>query len=191
MPGGASCWERVVELDDGAPLEALPANALPEAIDYLDVVWTLEFGHPLFRFKRASSVTGLVADCRSRSDFESRMSDLADVLKSMEIPDKLLAPDKLDTLKGQPLNRAAAAIRGRYDEPEVGAASRALESLRHLNRIRAGLQHSGGSAGKKMAEAFAALRLEYPPRHWGEAWSAVRLVATRALQSVRRAIRRI
>ena len=82
--------ERVVEVytppqPDPEPLH--PSSlSLPEAIDYLNLVWHNHANAPLIRISRAESAVRIALDCATADEFESRISALCTILGSLDVP---------------------------------------------------------------------------------------------------------
>ena len=61
--------------------------ALPEAIDYLNVVWREHANQPLIVIRRAESAARLAIDCANADEFDSRVSALCGILDQLTIPE--------------------------------------------------------------------------------------------------------
>ncbi len=195
--GGHQCWERLVE-PEMVEANAVPPLALHEALDFFATTWRAAFGVPLLRVRSLTQVASLVLDCASRSEFESHLSGLADVVKLFEVPDGLLRPDDvLDSATGRGLkkdqtwDRLLSALRRRLDEGGIDAAEYvraegAVNNLRAVGQIRNSLQHTGGDT-RRVLDAWSRVGLVYPPESWMTAWSQIRsrvVVELRVLREV-------
>jgi len=167
------------------------AEALPEALDFLNTVWRLAFGKDaqLLHLRRAADAAALVSECTTRKDLAACMSALDDVLKSMQIPDELLSESdrERNEMKGdKTLNRLQASISNKV--ADIGprqAAIDAVATLRYASRIRVTLQHSGRSHElPELLEAFGLSLDDDLMRMWAE----IRAKVTDALIDVRKAI---
>lgn len=186
--GGHDCWQRLLDLAPTRSTGPFLPHALPQALDHLDAVWRLQFGKKrgLLHLASAGSTCGLVAEVGSRDDFGARVSELADTISHFRVPDDALPPGVLadERLRTGSLNRLEAALRHLLDDQLVPIT--AIRQLRNVTEVRVAFQHSGDAS--RMARAFTALGLQYPPE-WPEAWQQVHAAAVRALDEVRQAIR--
>jgi hypothetical protein len=189
--GGHACWERLVSVVPRARSKPFVAEALPEALDFLDAVWRLAFGKnlPLLRLRKAADAAALVSECTTRQDFAVGMSALDDVLKSMQIPDLLLSKtdQESEAMKGdRTFNRLEACIKNKIvDVGPRDAALEAVVTLRDASRIRVALQHSGRNHElPRLLEALQLSLVDDPTRMWAE----IRRVVTDALVDIRNAI---
>ncbi len=117
------------------------------------------------------------------------MSALADVLKSMEIPDNLLSKENHQIAKDQTLNRLLACLKAHLEEADYRSVENAVGTLRAVNDVRRTLQHSG--AGRELPVALAKLGILYPSpsSNWGEAWDRIRAKTIEAFGIIREKIR--
>jgi hypothetical protein len=186
VPGGHSCWRRLVE-PERRKARPVPPLAIVEALDFLDAVWRLTFDR-----QRLIGTTALVHIARleqqavDRQDVRDRLSDLADVFDALEIPAPLAPspPGREGTLLR--LNRLLSE---KIIDPEgIERVSVAVEKLRAVVRIRAGLQHSG--AGPSLPASFAVLGIGYPP-DWTLVWDQIKEAVIEALTVLRDEVRRL
>ncbi len=158
---------------------------LPEAIDYLDVVWRLRFGRKLVSLPGAEKTVELASPCATSEEFRSRVSAIADLLSRIDVPD----PDQgLETREGS-LSRLDSFLQTRLDDVASSRVTDAIEILRAVTSIRASSQHHG--AHPRGARGFDALGVPYPPNDWGEAWAHVQLATIDALNTIRDEVRSI
>jgi hypothetical protein len=158
---------------------------LPDALDHLDAVWRLAFDRsPLLKLKRAADVAGLAQPCTTADEFESRLSDLGDVLKGLEVEDGLLPGTEIP--KGESFNRLSALLGERLVAPEKDRAWQAMQTLRAVVELRNAAQHS--HAAGKLPTALAKLDLRFPITNYGETWDQVRAKTIDALAAIREAI---
>ena len=156
--------------------EGLPPEALLEAFDFFASVWRNAFGAPLFGAQRQlTPLASLMLPVATRSDFESRLSQLDALLKSLQVGDDLLDLMAPVTTRDQTLNRLESAFKKRFGEssPEFRSAANSLQPLRRLNDLRNAVQHPGTKRGKDLPSALAALGLGYPPS-WARDWDRLR-----------------
>lgn len=160
---------------------------LPTAFDFLDATWRLAFGRPLLRFRSAEAVAGLVLPCSTREEFAQRLSELADLIKLMDISDDLLPEDKKALNKSETLNRLRAVLALKFSEEQTAASDGAIRTLQAINKTRSALQHSGAS--RDLPVALAELGMTYPIEDYGTAWDAVRAQAVESLSTIRKVVR--
>lgn len=186
-PGGNSCWQRSISTDE--PKAAVPYSPrdLPAALDFLNIVWTLAFPKTrLLQLKSAESAAGLTFSCSRREEFAARLSELADTLKLMYVPDALLPDADKNLKKDATLDRIAAALESRFAEYDGAGVEWAIGQLRAINKARKAFQHSGASGD--LVGAMSKLGIEYPILDYGQAWDAIRSRAAESLSELRRAI---
>lgn len=187
--GGHACASRrVFEIVTDTPPVDGPAFA--ESLDSLDDSWRLAFGKAsrLVRVSRAGEIAGLMKPVADADGFRARLSDLADVMKNLDIPDQLLPPENRPG-KDQPLQRLKAALESKAPD-RTAEIRRAVETLQKVNAIRTGFQHSGDAATKR-ARAFAALGLAYPPASHAQLWAKILGLVHDALATLRGVVREI
>jgi hypothetical protein len=166
--------------------QPLPAQAIPEALDFLNSAWRNSYGRPLWHVRQMAGVAGLALAVGSRSDFESRLTYLADIVKLLEIEDDLLEPNKVGKLKGDAtLDRLESALRTKVAEADRAGVQAAVEVLRDVNRMRGAIQH--GHARTDLVTLAARLHLPPPPQ-WSEMWEALRYRLVDAVAEIRRAL---
>src|SRR5262249_8580459 len=109
--GGHPCWERIVEQEVEA-LAVPSALTLPEAFDFLDTCWRLAFGkkQALLRLRNVTGTVMLSLPCATRDEFNTRLSALADMFKSMDVPDELLPKERRQIAKDQTFSRLLACL---------------------------------------------------------------------------------
>lgn len=171
----------------GIGLPPLPPGALLEAFDYLGSVWQNVFHQRLFLVRHLAEVGELLSPVTDRDSFKSRMSDLADVMKSMQIPDDLVEP-RTGTAKDSSVARLRSALRTlgpRIESPDLDAALPALDILKGVNDVRRALQHSGSDL--RLDETLVRLAIDYPP-DWTQAWERIQRLVLQATTDVRRAL---
>jgi hypothetical protein len=178
----AEAYEVVEHPAMAAPL---PPQALPEALDHLDPVWRNAFNEWLFVHPHMTEVSGLALPVQSRADFESRLSYLADVLKSARVPDGLLDARSAEELpRDASLGRLKAVLRARLSAEDLDEAIAAVAILSNVTRLRVALQHSDAEG---LPAAMARLGLE-PSQDWTNSWELLRHRILGGLTDLRRAV---
>jgi hypothetical protein len=169
--GGHLCWEWLVEAELERPAIPVSPLTLPEAFDYLDVCWRLAFERkPLVRVKNLTGVAMLSLPCATHEELIARLSALADVLNSLDIPDTLL-PEPSKVQPGT-LNRLQACLKGRLEAAEHPGCDHAIALLRAVMSLRVSFQHS--VTARDLPTVCFQLSLPFPLPAWGETWERLR-----------------
>jgi hypothetical protein len=164
----------------------LPADALHDALDFLDSVWRNVTGKNLIETHRLGPSARLAAPVTNRSDFESRLSDLADVLKAAKVDDSYIDPKLAkDLTPDKSLGRLKIALIKVLSIPEAEVATQAVEVLQNILRVRAALQHV--EARPDLPTALASLGIT-STADWAQTWQVVRHRAVDALRDLRQAL---
>jgi hypothetical protein len=170
---------------DPVELSHLPPQAVAEALDHLDSSWRNAFGSWLFIHAQMTAVGGLSLPATTRADFESRLSYLADILRSARVPDRLLNPKIAETFREDAsLGRLKAVLQARLPADDVDEAMTAIQVLDNARRLRVALQHLQAD---DLPIAMARLALPWPG-DWGENWERLRHHVVGALTDVRRSV---
>lgn len=186
--GGNPCWERVVDVESVATVQAVPPQAIEQGLDDLEVRWRLAFGQSVVRLPGAEEVSSFAQPCSTRDEFERRLSSLADIVKRLDIPDELLpAADNLPE-RSLTLVRLELLFNARLADEERAEVTQAIGSLRSINRLRVGGQHAGARAERAQAADRLGVALD---GRWGDAWDRVRAVASQAFRDIGNGARRI
>jgi hypothetical protein len=156
---------------------------LPEAVDFLDVVWKGQFDGHLFALPGAKRTSELGLACATPDEFESRISAFADLVARMKLPG-----DGEGGLKREgSLKRLEDFLLPKL--PEGGSRERTAEAirrLRYVNDVRRGGQHHGVAEAR--ADAFRAPGIAFPPSDWGAAWADIQVMAVDAFSAIREEI---
>jgi hypothetical protein len=184
-PDGNPCWTRALEVDEAEDTTVLVTMALPEAFDYLNATWQVRYRHhgPLVRLLTAVDAAGISHGVNSRSEFEERISDLADIVTNLHISDEVLPAGLAEERRKGSLSRLDAALGASLDPEPAARTAEAVQVLRRVTNVRNGFGHSG--AARKLPGAFAALGLAFPPTSWAEAWDQIRRRTISALATIR------
>jgi hypothetical protein len=151
------------------------------AIDYLDTVWRLTAGNGerLFRLHSAQRTALLAFPAQTADEFDSRLSGLGELLRSLQLPDGApTRPKKRD----EPLGRFQAYLKSLLPESQT-RIERSIETLHHVLRVRDAGQHT--AAGDKGAAALVALGIGYPPPTWAYGWTQLMAHTIEALDALR------
>lgn len=168
------------------PSVSLHPSALPEAIDFLASVWKDVFGQRLLVMRTTAAAAAVVLPVETRSDFESRLSSVSVLLKSINVPDSLLSPGDASIDPSYSVERMKSALRTRLTGAERDTAIKALGVFAQVNDIRVALQHPE-TARRDLPATLARLNIAFPPE-WPAAWDTVRTHLITALANVRNAL---
>jgi hypothetical protein len=146
--------------------------SLPEAIDYLNLVWHKHAGAPLIRIRRAEAVVRIALDCATADEFESRISALCTILGTISLPDR--DESKLIDLRKYVLEKLAA---------NGTRAADAIDDLRAVFDLRVWRQHAGTEA--RGTRGIERLGISLPVYDWGTAWAHVQGRTVAALSALR------
>jgi hypothetical protein len=187
--GGHSCAQRLLELETVSTTPQLSALGVPESFDVLDAHWRLAFGRTR-RLVMLSTVTGpstLSLGCTTRTEFESRLSALADVLDRLSVDDDLLPSELPVGQETGSLNRLEASLKHHLPPERHVSIGRAIQTLRRIRQARNAVQHGMAEGG--LTERLAALGITDAPPNWAGAWDAIRSATVDALTTVRQELR--
>ncbi len=131
----------------------------------------------------------LATPCETGADFEAKLSALAQVMKSFEVPDRLLKEEdggKEDYQAGRAFARLESALeRALADDPAtVDTVKKAVGVLRNANGLRNDTQHGGA----EVVARYARFGLPYPPPAAPETWNRIKSRIARALHDLADAI---
>lgn len=175
--------DRLVDVIGLAPQLPLPLHpsslSLPEAVDYLNIVWRAGIGGgvPLFQISRAEAAAKLALDCGSVDEFESRLSAFGGILGQVRLPGAA-GHKKLVDLRdyvGEALESEAAE-----------RAQEAVDDLRAIVHLRNWRQHPG--ADDPAYRAARRLGIALPSDDWGATWNQVQARSVAALSAIREEI---
>jgi hypothetical protein len=169
--------ERVLGLNEPplpTPEPLHPSSlALPEAIDYLNLVWRTHAGEPLVRIGRAQTAVKLILECATADEFESRISALCTVLDTVHVPGR----------DGKQLLDLREYLIEKMGKDEAARAVDAVEDLRAMFDLRVWRQHEG--TDERGTRGMARLGISLPVMDWGAAWEHVQVRAVAALSALR------
>lgn len=184
---GNSCWTRIVEPEiEQPPAVPFSPRDLPVALDFLDVVWQQIFKHPLLGRLNVEKTAAIVLPCATKEEFASRLGDLNELLKRMNIPDNDLPEDKRAQIeKQQTFVRMQASLDAKIkDETDRERANDAVEKLKTINAVRNKLTHGGA----ELASALNRLGIQYPISDYSKAWDSIRSKAAESLTNIRKVL---
>lgn len=162
------------------PVSVVPrlinALDLPNAADYLDVVWKIKTGSRLFKDLHLGSCARLTQTCDSEDRFNSLTSALAEVLSSVVPPRRTSPGDK-------PLHTLCERLSDVLPAENVDRGQDAVGILLKLTLIRNAQQHS--SARDRALRAADELGVALPSWDWGVTWGQVATLAREAFDALR------
>ncbi|GAB1817924.1 hypothetical protein [Herbidospora sp. RD11066] len=184
--GGNECWQRLVEVEEPA-IPAVSPLELAEAFDVLDAVWRLAFDKrkPLLSLSTVTTPAALSLGCATRAEFETRISDLADLIDRIKVDDTRLRPgtDKANEIKGS-LDALTNCLHHHLDTAQYPAVDKAIRTLRTIRQARNAVQH-GITDGGGLTARLRDLGIHDAPPNWSGAWDVVRARAVGALTGLR------
>lgn len=191
--GGHACWERHV-VAEPAVAEPVSPLGLPELFDVLDAYWRLYFDKKLHLvdLTTVTAPASLTLPCSSRTEFESRLSALADIIDKLKVDDALLPAmtedEKAEKIKGS-LDALQIALEGKLPAQHHGNIQKTVRSLRKIRQARNALQHGitrDGGLTAKLRE----IGIHDAPPNWSGAWNTIRIWTADALTLLRNELRR-
>ena len=183
--GGNDCWSRHISPPAPPSISAPSPLSLPEALDFLDAVWRLARRGPLVQPSTFVDAAGLIADCSSPEEFESRLSDIADALDQIKVGASNL-PEGKEQTKGA-LNRLQEAVTA-MEGADLGVINNAVTVLQKVVRLRVTHQHS--NAASERPGILRDLGIPDSGISLSDTLTRVRIRATNALLALRSEIRR-
>jgi hypothetical protein len=162
------------------PLAAPSPLGLVSALDYLDVVWRLaepKAGH-LLELHSAQRVAQLAFPAQTQNEFDSRLTGLVEILRSVSVPKSAQGKRNRD----KPLNAIADHLVQLLPASESRLRG-SIDTLHLVIDVRDSSQHA--RARSKGAAALEALGVGYPPTSWAFAWQLVTARTIEALDAIR------
>ena len=102
------------------PLVPYSPRELPTALDFVNAIWKQVFRRPLLRLRFVEKTIALALGCANHDEFRSRLDDLNELFKLIDVPDDLLPEEKRQIDKRATFNRMTACIEGRIvDEADL------------------------------------------------------------------------
>lgn len=161
-----------------AQSSALPAEAVPEALDHLNLAWRLRMGSPLLQLRTATTVASLSAGANSAEDFAARCTALADVISQFNVP-----PHDAD-----PSAASLRRLRLHLDD-WLGAQHPALDAVGTLQNVVAVRNTAGHpSSAHRHERQHIALGLHHLRGDWSASWEQVRVHTVLAARTIREAL---
>lgn len=148
--------------------------SLPEAIDYLNAVWRLHAGKPLFTIARAEAAAKLALDCVNADELEARLSALCGILSHLQLP---------DSEDNGSLNQFKKYLKESLPAGATDRAEEAVDDLRAFVDLRVWRQHPG--ADQRGKQGMQRLEVELPTSDWEGAWRHLQARAVAALSALR------
>lgn len=184
--GGNDCWVRNIEIALDRPAAPYSPRELPTALDFLNVMWERSFKQPLFGKATFQKSASLSLPCGNQDEFIARVGDLNELLRKMDIPDKLLPNENKSSgahpiPEAEKLNRLSACLHKNLNPDEEEQITKAIDILKAINVIRNKITHGGA----ELIGALQRLGIEYPIFDYEESWDRIRSRAAEALSMIR------
>lgn len=149
---------------------------LPAAIDYLDVVWQLNFGNPLVVPPGVERSARLAFDASTPEEVDSRLSALAELLKNLQV-------QGVKGKGGHPLERLGAFLETHLPQEVHERINKAVQLLDDVRRLRTGGQHF--SANTETVGPLNRLGIGFPVSDWPMAWQQIQKSVATAFDAIR------
>jgi hypothetical protein len=178
--------EHLTALPDVPMMPAAPSPLdLVSALDYLDVVWRLAHRRPLFSYPSAERTAKLAYPANTQDELASRLSGLAEILRSANASAKAAAGAKHLPASSHehPLARLEGYLVGKVDSASEARVRLAVATLERAIAIRDAAQHA--EAGERAVRALTAFGIGYPVIDFAGAWAAVTSGVVEALGAIR------
>jgi hypothetical protein len=179
-----------LELREPPPWRPTPAGPSPlglvAAIDYIDTVWQLVHkGEHLFRLDGAERVAKLALPAQTSEEFDSRLSGLSELLRSM----RAAVPTSPSRKGGRdrPLAVLETYLVQLLDPSSESRIRSNVATLERVVAVRDAGQH--GPAGRRAALGLGDLGIGFPVADWSAAWTAIQTATIEALGALREELR--
>ncbi|MDO8431106.1 MAG: hypothetical protein Q7S58_01710 [Candidatus Binatus sp.] len=181
-------WERYEVLTKPKP-SAVPYSPreVPMAIDFLNSVWKEKNGEPLMEIRSVEIIASLGFPCADYDEFSSRLGDLGDLLRWIDVRDDQL-PSDTKIKRAEKLNRLQAFLRSIAFEKDSDDVVRAIGALKDLVIVRNRLTHKGSP---ELISALARLGIDFPIEDYALAWDTIRGKAAESLNLIRKIVQAI
>jgi hypothetical protein len=143
------------------PYTSVSPDALPRALDHLNVVWKVITKERLFYPRGLAGAASLVEPVHSGDQLTARLGALADIF------DLFLRTADGKSVKGGSLNTFGDQLVGRLpDEASQQQARIAVEQLSDINRIRNGRLHTDATNWAESLHRLGVPSSESPAQQW-------------------------
>jgi hypothetical protein len=175
--------ERLTAMPQPAAVPAAPSPlGLVANLDYLNTVWRLRQGAPLFVVASAERAAKLAFPAQTSEEFDSRLSGLSEILRRLDVP-RVNGKAKPKKPRDRPLGVFENHVLTLVDPSSEGRVRQAIATLESVIFVRDAGQHS--PAGERAVAALTDLGIGYPPGDWGQAWETVSAQTVEALSALR------
>lgn len=174
------------------PVRFTSPLTLVQTLDYLSYVLTADPRWPdglrLTATPDLQSVTALVAEVQTRSEYEAALSALWNVLDHLHVPD--VPPEVIKTRFGGSRPRSIGRLRY-WLEQRLGAGASlqraivALDTIRRVGRLRAEPQHGSTTIRQEALDARRQLGLADMVQDYHSTWAVVLNTVAGAFDTVR------
>ena len=141
------------------PYTSVSPDALPRALDHLNVVWKVVTKERLFYPRGLAGAASLVEPVSSGDQLTARLGALADIF------DLFLRTADGKSVKGGSLNTFGDELVGRLPD-DAAQAHTAVEQLSDINRIRNGRLHTDATNWAESLHRLGVPSSESPAQQW-------------------------
>lgn len=160
--------------------------AIVDELGYLDAIWDSRFNEgPLLGRVQLSSAAGLVRECASQEEFDSRMNAFYDVINGVRVGLKADAEGESKLKEERSLQRLRRRLAYELPGELAEGVDDSIKVLRAALRIRSAV-HTG--VQRELPQLYGALGLRYPPDNVTVAWNQIRGRCASAIRSIRQAV---
>jgi hypothetical protein len=158
---------------------------LVAALDHLDAVWRAEHSkRHLFTYLSAEKTAKLAHPANTREEFDSRLSALAEILRSARESARAVAGSGLPNATTEhPLAPWEKYLVGAADPMAEVRVRQAVRDLEHALAVRDAAQHT--DAGGRAVRALEAFGIGYPIDDAPRAWQIISARVVEALGAIR------
>jgi hypothetical protein len=154
---------------------------LPLAIDFLNTIWEKRFKEPLLTVRSTEKIVSLAFGCANLEDWKSRLADLYEVLRWVEVPDSQAIFDA-QIERGAKIARLEVALKEMDPQFEHEEIATATHTLKDIVIVRNKVIHKDSP---ELIAALANLGIDYPVFDYAAAWDSIRARAAAALHAIR------
>jgi len=180
----AKLTEDTQQMSSPPPITILPWEAIPEAIDNLNVAYRAKEKEWLLQPRNALNMAGLGQAANNADEFATRCSSLKTIFDRITpVVPKSPPPDGAKSLV---LLRHYFAEN--FSASDAQVASDAISVLQLIGRVRDATTHEGGNLTDAAVNARLKLGLARFSDDWNGQWNLVRLRAVEAMRVIRNLI---
>lgn len=178
--------ERLTAVPHQRPSLAAPSPlGLVSVLDYLDAIWRVRHRTGLFEYPSAERVAKLAFPAQSSDELSSRLSSLAEILRTANASARAVAPKTRlpKPTRAKPLARFEAYLLTIVDASSAARVEQAITEIEHAIAIRDAGQHA--EAGHRAVLALNAFQIGHPVVDFDAAWDTITSRVIEALGAIR------